>query len=54
MVHVCHTRGVKHTRMDFLDSTHVYMHTQYVHTQYVHTHVHALAVFTLTFVFTHA
>ena len=26
-----HTRKVNHTRMGFLDSTHVYMRTQYLH-----------------------
>ena len=29
---MCVTCGVNHTRMGFLDSTHVYTHTQYLHT----------------------
>ena len=45
--HTCHTLGVNHTHMGFLDSTHMYTHTQYLHTR-----VHAHSLFTLACVFT--
>ena len=29
--HMCDMRGVNHTHVGFLDSTHVYIHTHYLH-----------------------
>ena len=45
---MCDTRGMNHTHVGFLGSTHMYTHTQFLHTR-----VHAHAVFILTCVFTH-
>ena len=45
MVHACDTRGVNHTRVGFLGSTRMYMHTQYLHS-HVFTCVHAYACMT--------
>ena len=39
-------RGVNHTCVGFLDSTHVYTHTQYLHTRVTHTQYLHLRVFT--------
>ena len=39
--HDCDTCGVNHTRMGFLDSTHMYTHMQYLH-MHMRLHVRML------------